>query len=81
MFELDNEGGPSPSQDSCADVPERADSDDGAAARKDAEEIELSRRAVPVVEVEKDICSICLDGFDEDVAVLTQCGCVITTQC
>ena len=78
MFELENEGGPS--RDSGADVPERADSSEGAATRKDAEEIELSRRAVPVVEAEKDICSICLEGFDEDVAILTQCGCVSTTR-
>ena len=80
MFELENEGGPSLSRDSCADadVAGGPDSTDAAAARKATDEIELSRRAVPVVEIEKDICSICLEGFDEDVAVPTQCGCVLS---
>ena len=38
------------------------------------EDIELSRRAVPVVEVEEDVCSICLDEFTaEDPEQRTSC--------
>ena len=41
------------------------------------EDIELSRRALPVVEVEEDVCSICLDEFtDEDPQQRTSCECV-----
>ena len=36
--------------------------------------IELSRRAIPIIEAERDVCSICLDSFtDEDPSVSTQC--------
>jgi len=39
------------------------------------EDIELSRRALPVVEVEEDVCSICLDDFTgEDPFQQTSCG-------
>lgn len=38
------------------------------------EEIELSRRAVPIVELDDDVCSICLDEFTaEDPEQLTCC--------
>ena len=41
------------------------------------EEIELSRRAVPVVELDADVCSICLDEFtSEDPEQHTACECV-----
>ncbi len=41
------------------------------------EDIELSRRAVPVVEVDEDVCSICLDDFtSEDPEQRTTCQCV-----
>lgn len=37
--------------------------------------IELSRRAVPVVEAEADVCSICLDCFTtDDPSAETVCG-------
>lgn len=39
------------------------------------EDIELSRRAVPVLSVEPDVCSICLDSFtDDDPGKFTACG-------
>ncbi len=41
------------------------------------EEIELSRRAVPVVQLDDDVCSICLDEFTaEDPEQHTACECV-----
>ncbi len=39
------------------------------------EDIELSRRAIPVQSVEPDVCSICLDSFtDDDPGKFTACG-------
>ena len=44
------------------------------------EDIELSRRAVPVVHQEDDVCSICLDDFTaEDPEQQTCCECVHLT--
>lgn len=38
-------------------------------------DIELSRRAVPVIEVDEDVCSVCLDSFtQEDPGNRTGCG-------
>ncbi|KAK9838411.1 hypothetical protein WJX84_001798 [Apatococcus fuscideae] len=46
------------------------------------EDIELSRRAVPVLSVEPDVCSICLDSFtDEDPGKFTACGHPYHLQC
>ena len=37
--------------------------------------IELSRRAIPVLQVDEDVCSICLDEFvDDDPGFSTTCG-------
>ena len=78
LFAIDGLDGRSPSGDRSPELPE------GAKATKDAEgetctsrvndDIELSRRAVPVVEVEEDVCSICLDEFtSEDPEQQTEC--------
>ena len=82
MFELESEAGPSLSRDS-VEAPERPDSaslGDEATAEvdADADEIELSRRALPVVQPEADnVCSICLDEFTaDDPGQQTQCRCV-----
>ena len=82
MFELESEAGPSLSRDS-VEVPERTDSagpahEATASPAADTDEIELSRRAVPVVQPEADnVCSICLDEFTaDDPGQQTQCRCV-----
>lgn len=39
--------------------------------------IDMCRRAIPVIEADEDICSICLDEFtEEDPGNATVCGCV-----
>ena len=39
--------------------------------------VHLSRRVLPVLEAEADVCSICLDAFClEDPGAKTRCGCV-----
>lgn len=39
-------------------------------------DIELSRRAVPVIEADEDVCSVCLDNYtQEDPGNQTACGC------
>ena len=49
-----------------------ADSESPATANGD---IELSRRAVPVIEADDDVCSVCLDCFtQEDPGNQTTCG-------
>lgn len=78
LFEIDEIDGRSPKSDRSPASP------DLTASNKDAEpetstsmaneDIELSRRAVPVVEVEEDVCSICLDAFcTEDPEQQTEC--------
>lgn len=78
MFEIDeiDEASRSPGK-AASSSPEAPDglSDEGPSSSNVAnEDIELSRRAVPVVEVEEDVCSICLDEFTrEDPEQQTVC--------
>lgn len=78
MFKIDEEcgsdtGGRSP--DSQPESSGKPGLDETPSAASGAnEEIELSRRAVPVVELDDDVCSICLDEFTaEDPEQLTCC--------
>lgn len=83
VFKIDEEysdsgSGKSPASEDRESRPERPALDLMPAPSTGAnEEIELSRRAVPVVELDADVCSICLDEFtSEDPEQHTACECV-----
>lgn len=78
LFAIDGLEGRSPSSDRSPEVPEVAeatkDGEGETSTSRVNDDIELSRRAVPVVEVEEDVCSICLDEFTtEDPEQQTDC--------
>ena len=84
MFKIDEEysdsgSGKSPASEERKSRPEKPALDLMPAPSTGAnEDIELSRRAVPVVELDADVCSICLDEFtSEDPEQLTACECVL----
>jgi hypothetical protein len=76
MFEIDEIDAESRSPSKrVADSPQASDDDRPTTSKVGVnEDIELSRRALPVVEVEEDVCSICLDEFtNEDPEQQTVC--------
>lgn len=82
LFEIEEIDGSSMSPDKeCSQSPEVEVARGQEASSSTAginEDIELSRRAVPVVEVEEDVCSICLDEFTaEDPEQNTICEYVL----
>lgn len=83
VFKIDEEcgsdtGGRSPDSQEAESSPGKPGPDHTPSPSTGAnEEIELSRRAVPVVELDDDVCSICLDEFSsEDPEQHTACQCV-----
>ncbi|CAL8469325.1 g8866 [Coccomyxa elongata] len=74
LFDIDEiDGNSPPPEKQCSQSPEQS-TDKASTTTGINEEIELSRRAVPVVEVEEDVCSICLDEFTtEDPEQRTSC--------
>lgn len=80
LFDIDEiDGNSPPPEKQCSQSPEHP-TDKASSSTGINEDIELSRRAVPVVEVEEDVCSICLDEFTaEDPEQRTSCECVPKT--
>jgi hypothetical protein len=75
LFDIDEvDGRSSQTSSSPAALVHTKDVEQGASHAGVNDDIELSRRAVPVVEVEEDVCSICLDEFTaEDPEQQTEC--------
>lgn len=85
VFELDEDERKSEQEASSAPSPMAEDEDEeddyyevSEAGPSDRGSIDPFRRAMPQIEVEEDVCSICLDAFtDDDPGNATVCGYVI----
>lgn len=76
VFDLDEENSESENLAPGPRTPSFDDDDADAAGPSDQTGIDPFRRAMPQIEVEEDVCSICLDAFtDDDPGNATICGC------